>query len=95
MGHVVFTDVATPLTTKHYLHSLKGENYGIAQSMNRFKLPTQLLLHTATDVSGLYLVGQDTSFVGVVGVLGSGALTASYLSKRAALALAMEMVGSS
>mmetsp|Transcript_56441 Transcript_56441/g.128021 ORF Transcript_56441/g.128021 Transcript_56441/m.128021 type:complete len:290 (-) Transcript_56441:1-870(-) len=91
-GHVTFTNVATPLTTKFYLNAQWGENYGLAQSIARFQLPTQLFLHTETEVKGLFMVGQDTSFVGVLGVLGSGALAASSLSKRAAMGLYMEMV---
>lgn len=61
-GHVAFAEVATPLTTNHYLHTLRGENYGLAQSLNRFKLQAQLHLGPATDVKGLSLVGQVARF---------------------------------
>jgi hypothetical protein len=50
-------------------------------------------LHTAVPgVDGLSMVGQDVFSVGLVAVLASGALTASYLSKKALASLAAEML---
>jgi len=50
-------------------------------------------LHTAVPgVDGLSMVGQDTFSVGLVAVLASGVLTASYLSKKALACLAVEML---
>ena len=82
-GHVVVTEIATPLTTNFYLNTVKGESYGLSHTMPRFSLEAQEALHTATAVEGLTMTGQDAFSVGIHGALASGYLTAGYLSKQA------------
>lgn len=85
-GRVVKAEVATPLTTDHYLNTLRGENYGLAHSVERFSIGAQMKsLHTETDVKNLTMVGQDTFSVGICAALMSGYLTVGYLSKAALL----------
>mmetsp|Transcript_12679 Transcript_12679/g.37348 ORF Transcript_12679/g.37348 Transcript_12679/m.37348 type:complete len:614 (-) Transcript_12679:89-1930(-) len=94
-GRVAFSDLATPLTTNFYLNSLRGENYGLAHTLERFSAEVQAeALHTAgpPNIDGLYLVGQDATCVGVVSALASGFLTSAYLSKAAFARGAAEMM---
>ena len=91
-GRVVFTDLATPLSTNFYLNTDSGENYGLAHTVQRFHTKSQQSLHTETDIENLYMVGQDNLSAGVIAVLGSGALTSSYLSKKSLLNMLYEVI---
>ncbi len=77
-GHVVITEVSTPLSTRHFSNYKKGEIYGLAHSPARFKLP---FLRPKTKIKGLRLVGQDITIVGVAGAMLSGILTATTILK--------------
>lgn len=91
-GRVVFTELGSPLTTNHYLNTLKGENYGLEHNLGRFTMKAQRALHTETSVKQLYFVGQDAFSVGVVAAIASGYLTAIYISKMALLTFLYEFL---
>jgi all-trans-retinol 13,14-reductase len=70
-GHVVCTEVSSPLSTKHFTNYQHGEIYGLEHSPERFKLKSLL---PKSSIKGLYLVGQDIVTVGVGGALASSLL---------------------
>ncbi len=73
-GHVAYTEVSTPLSTRHFLDYDDGEIYGLTHTPERFALPW---LRPRTPIRGCYLTGQDTVSAGICGALVSGVLTAS------------------
>jgi all-trans-retinol 13,14-reductase len=77
-GHVVVTEVSTPLSTKHFSNYQSGEIYGLAHTPERFSLP---FLKPETKIKGLRLVGQDITLVGVAGAMLSGMLCAVTILK--------------
>jgi all-trans-retinol 13,14-reductase len=77
-GHVVCTEVSTPLSTKHFMNYAHGEIYGLEHSPHRFKLKS---LIPKTSIGGLYLVGQDVVTVGIAGAMASGLLCAIAILK--------------
>lgn len=77
-GHVVVSEVSTPLSTKHFTQYQRGEIYGLAHNPERFTIKT---LRPKTSIKGLYMVGQDISIVGVAGALTSGMLCAIQILK--------------
>jgi len=77
-GHVVVTEVSTPLSTKHFSNYKSGEIYGLAHTPKRFLLP---FLKPETKIKGLRLVGQDITLVGVAGAMLSGMLCAITILK--------------
>lgn len=77
-GHVVVTEVSTPLSTKHFSNYQSGEIYGLAHTPERFSL---LFLKPETNIKGLRLVGQDVTLVGVAGAMLSGMLCAITILK--------------
>lgn len=77
-GHIVVTEVSTPLSTKHFSNYQSGEIYGLAHSPERFNLP---FLKPETKIKGLRLVGQDITIVGVAGAMLSGMLCAITILK--------------
>jgi len=92
-GHVVYSDVATPLSNDFYLNSHRGEVYGLDHPTDRFEsLDAALALHPETDVPGLYMTGQDTCNVGITSALMSGLFTAGRVSLTAALRTAADIV---
>ena len=77
-GHVVVTEVSSPLSTKHFTNYKNGEIYGLAHTPKRFSLP---FLRPETKVKGLRLVGQDITLVGIAGAMSSGILCAVTILK--------------
>jgi all-trans-retinol 13,14-reductase len=77
-GHVVCTEVSTPLSTKHFTNYSQGEIYGLEHSPERFKLTS---LNPKTSIKGLYLAGQDVVTVGIAGAIASGLLCAIAILK--------------
>lgn len=73
-GKVIFHELSTPLSTKHFTGYQKGEMYGLSHSPERFK---NNLLRPATPIKNLYLTGQDIITCGIGGGIMAGALTAS------------------
>ena len=77
-GHVVTTEVSTPLSTRHFANYKTGEIYGLTHTPARFKLP---FLRPVTRIKGLRLVGQDITLVGLAGAMLSGMLCAITILK--------------
>lgn len=77
-GHVIVTEVSSPLSTKHFSNYQHGEIYGLAHTPKRFTLP---FLRPVTKIKGLRLAGQDITLVGVAGAMSSGVLCAITILK--------------
>jgi len=77
-GHVVVTEVSTPLSTRHFSNYKNGEIYGLAHTPERFSLSG---LRPETKIKGLRLVGQDITIVGVAGAMLSGMLASITILK--------------
>jgi all-trans-retinol 13,14-reductase len=77
-GHVICTEVSTPLSTRHFTNYQHGEIYGLEHSPERFNLKSLL---PKSSIKGLYLVGQDIVTVGVGGALASSLLCATSILK--------------
>ena len=75
--HIDYVEVGSPVTNAHYLAAPHGEMYGLDHDLQRFDAWTMAQLRPQTDISGLYLTGQDIFFCGFIPSLYSGALTAS------------------
>ncbi|MCB8945394.1 MAG: NAD(P)/FAD-dependent oxidoreductase [Ardenticatenaceae bacterium] len=72
--HVVFWDLGTPLSNKHYINSTKGNLYGINKS--RFQIGPWAF-NNKTEIEGLWLCGASTpAGHGVAGATSSGLMTA-------------------
>jgi all-trans-retinol 13,14-reductase len=74
VGNIAYTELATPLTTRHFMNYMHGEIYGIASTPGRFQMRE---LGARTPIRGLYLTGQDVASLGVVGALYGGVIGAS------------------
>jgi phytoene dehydrogenase-like protein len=71
--HVVFWNLATPLTNAHYINATQGNLYGIEKSRRQvgpWAFPVQ------SEIEGLLMCGASTESHGVAGATGSG-LTAA------------------
>jgi all-trans-retinol 13,14-reductase len=77
-GHIVVTEVSSPLSTKNFTNYKNGEIYGLEHTPKRFTLP---FLRPETKIKGLRLVGQDITLVGVAGAMLSGMLCAITILK--------------
>lgn len=77
-GHIVVTNVSTPLSVQHFSNYENGEIYGLEHTPCRFSLP---FLRPQTKIKGLRLVGQDITLVGVAGAMLSGILCAVTILK--------------
>jgi len=87
-GHVVRTEVSTPLSTEHFSNYQQGEIYGLEHSPERFALP---FLRSETKIKGLRLVGQDIMMVGLAGAMLSGIFCATTILKFRVWSLFKEM----
>ncbi len=77
-GKVDYSELSTPLSTRHFSGHPRGEMYGLSPMPERFRMR----LRSQTSVRGLYLTGQDLAMAGVVGALYSGAMAASAVLRR-------------
>ena len=66
-GNVVFRDVFTPKTIKRYTGHINGAVYGAPDKMKTGETP----------VTGLYIIGTDQGFLGIVGAMLSGITVAN------------------
>ncbi|HSD83945.1 MAG TPA: NAD(P)/FAD-dependent oxidoreductase [Anaerolineae bacterium] len=76
--HVVFWDLATPLTNVHYINATRGNLYGIAKSRRQvgpWAFPVR------SEIEGLLMCGSSTESHGVAGVTGSGLTAARAILK--------------
>ncbi|MFN2208216.1 MAG: NAD(P)/FAD-dependent oxidoreductase, partial [Candidatus Promineifilaceae bacterium] len=67
--HIVFWDLATPLTNEHYINVTRGNLYGIDKTRTQVG-PGAFPVKSAID--GLYMVGASTLSHGVAGATSSG-----------------------
>ena len=74
--HIVFKNLGTPLTNKHYINSTKGNLYGIDKTP-RFAGP--LAMSIKTEFEGLYMCGASTLSHGVSGATSTGLQAASQI----------------
>ena len=74
VGNIAYTELSTPVTTRHFMNYGHGEIYGIASTPDRFLTRE---LGARTPIRGLYLTGQDAASLGVVGALYGGVIGAS------------------
>ncbi|MES2856298.1 MAG: NAD(P)/FAD-dependent oxidoreductase [Bdellovibrionota bacterium] len=81
-GRISFSELSTPLSTKHFMGYKSGEIYGLEHSPKRFDLS---LLRPQTKIPGLYLTGQDVVTVGVGGALYSGVLAATKVLNKSVM----------
>jgi all-trans-retinol 13,14-reductase len=78
-GQIDYTELSTPLTTRHFANHFHGEIYGLAATPARFRMRG---LRAATPVHGLYLTGADLVAPGVGGALFGGVTAASAILGR-------------
>jgi all-trans-retinol 13,14-reductase len=78
-GKIDYTELSTPLSTRHFMNHRRGEAYGLSATAERFRLRC---LTPRTPVRNFYLTGQDVVVLGVAGALQSGVVTASALLRR-------------
>jgi all-trans-retinol 13,14-reductase len=81
-GHVEYSELSTPLSTRHFTGYQRGEIYGLEHTPERFRLS---ILRPRTSIKGLFLTGQDIVTVGIGGALYSGILTASVVLNRSVM----------
>jgi phytoene dehydrogenase-like protein len=77
-GKVDYSELSTPLSTRHFSGHPRGEMYGLGHMPERFGMR----LRSQTPVRGLYLTGQDLVMAGVVGALYGGVMAASAVLQR-------------
>jgi all-trans-retinol 13,14-reductase len=82
-GKIDYTELSTPLSTRHFANYARGELYGLAHSPERFR---QRFLRPQSPISGLFLAGQDVAVCGVEGALAGGVLCASAILGKNLLA---------
>lgn len=69
--HVAFVELATPLSTEHFVRAHKGAIYGLTPSLERYQNPW---LRPRTPFKGLYLAGCDVVGGGVMGAFIGGVM---------------------
>jgi phytoene dehydrogenase-like protein len=77
--HVVFSNLGTPLTNKHYINATKGSLYGIDKRRSQVG---PLGFPVKSKIKGLYMVGASTQSHGVSGATGTGLRAASKILNR-------------
>lgn len=78
-GKVIYKELSTPLSTRHFTGYMQGEVYGLEHTPARFKNKN---LRPDTHIKGFYLTGQDIVTCGVGGGLMAAMLTANVLLKK-------------
>jgi all-trans-retinol 13,14-reductase len=78
-GRIDYSELSTPLSTRHFANYQHGEIYGLSASPERFRARS---LGARTGVRGLYLTGSDACAPGVSGALFGGVITASLILRR-------------
>ncbi len=79
VGNIAYTELSTPVTTRHFMNYGHGEIYGVASTPARFCIRA---LGARTPIHGLYLTGQDVASLGVVGALYGGVISASVALRK-------------
>jgi len=78
-GKVLYKELSTPLSTRHFAGYSRGEVYGLEHSPVRFANKN---LMPETQLNGFYLTGQDIVTCGVGGGLMAAMLTASAILRK-------------
>ena len=78
-GHIVHSELSTPLSTKKFAAHPRGEIYGLAHTPARFE---ERWLRPHTPIKGLYLTGADICSAGIGGALMGGVITVSAILKK-------------
>ena len=78
-GKIIYKELSTPLSTRHFTGYSRGEVYGLEHSPARFRNKN---LRPDTHIKGFYLTGQDIVTCGVGGGLMAAMLTANVLLKK-------------
>lgn len=78
-GKVIYKELSTPLSTRHFVNYSRGEVYGLEHTPARFKNKN---LRPDTHIKGFYLTGQDIVTCGVGGGLMAAMLTANVMLKK-------------
>lgn len=85
-GHIVYTNLATPLSVNRFLGTSRGEFNGLAHNQERFDATTQRLLRPKLPfIRGLFLTGHDITQQGLPASLASAVYTVFALSPLAFL----------
>jgi all-trans-retinol 13,14-reductase len=81
-GAIAYTELSTPLSTRHFAAHPYGEIYGLAHTPQRFE-EGRRYLRPRTRLPGLFLAGADVGVAGVGGALAGGmAAATSILGKN-------------
>jgi len=83
-GYIDYSELSTPLTTRHFANYQHGEIYGSSAVPARFRWRG---LGARTPVRNLYLTGADVTTLGVTGALFGGVVTASLVLGRNLMAV--------
>jgi all-trans-retinol 13,14-reductase len=78
-GKIAYSELSTPLSTRHFGAYDKGEIYGLEHTPARFR---ERALRPKTGLKGFYLTGQDVCTAGVAGALFGAVLCASSVLGR-------------
>jgi all-trans-retinol 13,14-reductase len=78
-GYIDYSELSTPLSTRHFANYHEGEIYGLSAVPARYRWRG---LGARTPVHGLYLTGADVTTLGVTGALFGGVVTASLVLAR-------------
>jgi len=78
-GKIAYSELSTPLSTRHFGGYDKGEIYGLEHTPARFR---ERALKPKTGLKGFYLTGQDVCTAGVAGALFGAVLSASAILGR-------------
>eukprot|EP00736_Rhodelphis_marinus_P004457 Rmarinus@m.15973 len=85
--HIVYADVATPVTNQFYLNSVAGSSYGLDHHPERY---TTTNIGPGTEIDNLFLTGQDVATSGFAGALIAGMLTANAIQGYGAKEVLLE-----
>jgi all-trans-retinol 13,14-reductase len=78
-GTIAYSELSTPLSTRHFSGYDEGEIYGLEHTPARFRARA---LRPQTGLKGFYLTGQDVCTAGVAGALFGAVLSTSAILGR-------------
>jgi all-trans-retinol 13,14-reductase len=78
-GKIAYSELSTPLSTRHFAAYDKGEIYGLDHTPARFR---ERALRPRTGLKGFFLTGADVCTAGVAGALFGAVLSASAILGR-------------
>ena len=78
-GKIAYSELSTPLSTRHFGGYPEGEIYGLEHTPARFR---ERALRPRTGLKGFYLTGQDVCTAGVAGALFGAVLSTSAILGR-------------